>query len=50
MNQSFYGTPVSNTSVTDLIVATDAVLLAEPLEVMVMTVHEEAKPLRLQVS
>lgn len=49
IDQSSYGTPVTDTSATDLIIANDAVILAESLDVVVMALHEAAKFLRPQV-
>ena len=46
-DQSHCGASVDNTKITDLIFADDAVIFAESLEVLVMTLvalHEEAKP------
>ena len=42
-----------NTKTTDLVFANDAIIFAESLEVLMMALevlHEEAKPLGLQVS
>ena len=53
VDQSHCGASVGNTTVTDLVFADDAVILAESLEVLVLaleTLHEETKPLGLQVS
>lgn len=53
VDQSHCGASVGNTTVTDLVFADDAVILAESLEVLVLALealHEEAKPLGLQVS
>ena len=53
VDQSHCGASVGNTMVTDLVFADDAVILAESLEVLVLaleTLHEETKPLGLQVS
>ncbi len=52
-DQSHCGASVGNTTVGDLVFADDAVILAELLEVLVMALeilHEEAKPLGLEVS
>ena len=52
-DQSHCGASVGNSKVTDLVFADDAVILAESLEVLVMALevlHEEAKPLGLEVS
>ncbi|KAG0707250.1 Reticulon-4 receptor [Chionoecetes opilio] len=51
--QSDCGASVGNTKITDLVFADDAVIFAESLEVLVMALealHEEAKPLGLEVS
>ena len=51
--QSHSEESVSNTKITDLVFADDAVIFVELLEVLVMVLealHEEAKPLRLHVS
>ena len=53
VDQSHCGASVGNTRVTDLVFADDAVILSESLEVLVMALealHEEAKPLGLEVS
>ena len=53
VDRSHCGASVGNTKVTDLVFADDAVIFAESLEVLVMALdalHEEAKPLGLQVS
>ena len=52
MSQSHCGASFSNTKITDVVFVDDAVIFAESLEVLVMarTLHEEAKPLGLQVS
>ncbi|KAG0719411.1 ATP-dependent Clp protease proteolytic subunit, mitochondrial [Chionoecetes opilio] len=53
VDQSDCGASVSNTKITDLVFADDAVIFAESLEVLVMALealHEEAKPLGLEVS
>ncbi|KAG0714105.1 LINE-1 retrotransposable element ORF2 protein [Chionoecetes opilio] len=53
VNQSDCGASVGNTKITDLVFADDAVIFAESLEVLVMALealHEEAKPLGLEVS
>ncbi|KAG0727554.1 hypothetical protein GWK47_034452 [Chionoecetes opilio] len=53
VDQSDCGASVSNTKITDLVFADDAVIFAESLEVLVMALealHEEAKPLQLEVS
>ncbi len=52
-DQSHCGASVGNTKVSDLVFADDAVILAESIEVLVMALevlHEEAKPLGLEVS
>ena len=53
VNQSHCGASVGSTKITDHDFADDAVISAESLEVLVMALealHEEAKPLGLQVS
>ncbi|KAG0713167.1 CCR4-NOT transcription complex subunit 11 [Chionoecetes opilio] len=53
VDQSDCGASVGNTKITDLVFAYDAVIFAESLEVLVMALealHEEAKPLGLEVS
>ncbi|KAG0721057.1 CDPK-related kinase 5 [Chionoecetes opilio] len=53
VDQSDCGASVGNTKITDLAFADDAVIFAESLEVLVMALqalHEEAKPLGLEVS
>ncbi|KAG0713853.1 hypothetical protein GWK47_015271 [Chionoecetes opilio] len=53
VDQSDCGASVGNTKITDLVFADDAVIFAESLEVLVMALealHEEAKPLELEVS
>ncbi|KAG0713021.1 hypothetical protein GWK47_017152 [Chionoecetes opilio] len=53
VDQSDCGTSLGNTKITDLVFADDAVIFAESLEVLVMALdvlHEEAKPLGLEVS
>ena len=53
VDQSHCGASVGNTKITDLVFADDAVILAESLEVLVLALealHEDAKPLGLQVS
>ncbi|KAG0707868.1 hypothetical protein GWK47_024109 [Chionoecetes opilio] len=53
VDQSDCGASVGNTKFTDLVFADDAVIFAEYLEVLVMALealHEEAKPLGLEVS
>ncbi|KAG0719065.1 Retrovirus-related Pol polyprotein from type-1 retrotransposable element R2 [Chionoecetes opilio] len=53
VNQSDCGASVGNTKITDLVFADDAVIFAESLEVLGMALealHEEAKPLGLEVS
>ncbi|KAG0728970.1 Exportin-6-B [Chionoecetes opilio] len=53
VDQSDCGASVGNTKITDLVFADDAVIFAESLEVLVMALealHEEAKPLGLEVS
>ncbi|KAG0710480.1 hypothetical protein GWK47_022710 [Chionoecetes opilio] len=53
VDQSDCGASVGNTKITDLVFADDTVIFAESLEVLVMALealHEEAKPLRLEVS
>ncbi|KAG0716716.1 Serine/threonine-protein kinase pelle [Chionoecetes opilio] len=53
VDQSDCGASVGNTKITDLVFADDAVIFAESLEVLVMALealHEEAKPLKLEVS
>ncbi|KAG0720514.1 putative uncharacterized transposon-derived protein F52C9.6 [Chionoecetes opilio] len=53
VDQSDCGSSVGNTKITDLVFADDAVIFAESLEVLVMALealHEEAKPLGLEVS
>ncbi|KAG0711101.1 putative uncharacterized transposon-derived protein F52C9.6 [Chionoecetes opilio] len=53
VDQSDCGASVDNTKITDLVFADDAVIFAESLEVLVMALealHEEAKPLGLEVS
>ncbi|KAG0720368.1 hypothetical protein GWK47_048652 [Chionoecetes opilio] len=52
-NQSDCGASLGNTKITDLVFADDAVIFAESLEVLGMALealHEEAKPLGLEVS
>ncbi|KAG0720918.1 hypothetical protein GWK47_047474 [Chionoecetes opilio] len=52
-HQSDCGASVGNTKITDLVFADDAIICAESLEVLVMALealHEEAKPLGLEVS
>ncbi|KAG0724267.1 putative uncharacterized transposon-derived protein F52C9.6 [Chionoecetes opilio] len=49
----YYSYSLGNTKITDLVFADDAVIFAESLEVLVMALealHEEAKPLGLEVS
>ena len=53
VDQSHCGASVGNAKITDLVFADDAVIFAESLEVLVMALealHEETKPLGLQVS
>lgn len=53
VDQSHCGASVGNAKITDLVFADDAVILAESLGVLVLaleTLHEDAKPLGLQVS
>ncbi|KAG0711504.1 hypothetical protein GWK47_020476 [Chionoecetes opilio] len=53
VNQIDCGASLGNTKITDLVFADDAVIFAESLEVLVMALealHEEAKPLGLEVS
>ncbi|KAG0721144.1 hypothetical protein GWK47_006512 [Chionoecetes opilio] len=53
VDQSDCGASVGNTKITDLVFADDAVIFAESLEVLGMALealHEEAKPLGLEVS
>ncbi|KAG0726185.1 LINE-1 retrotransposable element ORF2 protein [Chionoecetes opilio] len=53
VDQSDCGASVGNTKIADLVFADDAVIFAESLEVLVMALealHEEAKPLGLEVS
>ncbi|KAG0710593.1 putative uncharacterized transposon-derived protein F52C9.6 [Chionoecetes opilio] len=53
VDQSDCGASVGNTKITDLVFADDAVIFPESLEVLVMALealHEEAKPLGLEVS
>ncbi|KAG0730410.1 Gypsy retrotransposon integrase-like protein 1 [Chionoecetes opilio] len=53
VDQSDCGASIGNTKITDLVFADDAVIFAESLEVLVMALkalHEEAKPLGLEVS
>ena len=53
VEQSHCGASVGNTEITDLVFADDAVIFVESLEVLVMALealHEEVKPLGLQVS
>ncbi|KAG0729684.1 hypothetical protein GWK47_029822 [Chionoecetes opilio] len=53
VDQSDCGASVGNTKITDLVFADDAVIFAESLEGLVMALealHEEAKPLGLEVS
>ncbi|KAG0720572.1 putative aarF domain-containing protein kinase 1 [Chionoecetes opilio] len=53
VDQSDCGASLGNTKITDLVFADDAVIFAESLEVLVMALealHEEAKPLGLEVS
>ncbi|KAG0712224.1 hypothetical protein GWK47_018960 [Chionoecetes opilio] len=53
VDQSDCEASVGNTKITDLVFADDAVIFAESLEVLVMALealHEEAKPLGLEVS
>ena len=53
VDHSHCGASVGNAKITDLVFADDAVILAESLEVLVLaleTLHEDAKPLGLQVS
>ncbi|KAG0713677.1 hypothetical protein GWK47_015678 [Chionoecetes opilio] len=53
VDQSDCGASVGNTKITDLVLADDAVIFAKSLEVLVMALealHEEAKPLGLEVS
>ncbi|KAG0726800.1 DNA-directed RNA polymerases I, II, and III subunit RPABC2 [Chionoecetes opilio] len=53
VDRSNCGASVGNTKITDLVFADDAVIFAESLEVLVMALealHEEAKPLGLEVS
>ena len=48
VDQSHCGASVSNTKITDLVFADDAVIFAESLKVLVMdleALHEEEKPL-----
>ncbi|KAG0710422.1 DNA polymerase alpha catalytic subunit [Chionoecetes opilio] len=53
VDQSVCRASLGNTKITDLVFADDAVIFAESLEVLVMALealHEEAKPLGLEVS
>ncbi|KAG0727541.1 Leucine-rich PPR motif-containing protein, mitochondrial [Chionoecetes opilio] len=53
VDQSDCGASLGNTKIADLVFADDAVIFAESLEVLVMALkglHEEAKPLGLEVS
>ena len=53
VDQSHCGTSVGNTKIIDLVFADNGVIFAESLEVLMMALealHEEAKPLGLQVS
>ncbi|KAG0714353.1 Ubiquitin carboxyl-terminal hydrolase 46 [Chionoecetes opilio] len=53
VDQSDCGASIGNTKITDLVFADDAVIFAESLEVLAMALealHEEAKPLGLEVS
>ncbi|KAG0730593.1 Retrovirus-related Pol polyprotein from type-2 retrotransposable element R2DM [Chionoecetes opilio] len=53
VDQRDCGASIGNTKITDLVFADDAVIFAESLEVLVMALealHEEAKPLGLEVS
>ncbi|KAG0730163.1 Nucleoporin SEH1-A [Chionoecetes opilio] len=53
VDQSDCGASLGNTKITDLVFAEDAVIFADSLEVLVMALealHEEAKPLGLEVS
>ena len=53
MNQSQFVASVDNTNITDLFFADAAVILAESLELLVLSLEilqQEAKPLKLQVS
>ena len=53
MDQSHCRASIGNTKVTDLVLADDALIFAESLEVQVMALEalpKEAKPLGLQVS
>ena len=53
MDQSHCGASVGKTKITNLVFADDAVIFAESLEVLMMVLealHEETKPLGLQVS
>ncbi|KAG0710151.1 Protein phosphatase 1F [Chionoecetes opilio] len=53
VDQSDCGASVGNTKITDLVFADDSIIFAESLEVLVMALealHEEAKPLGLEVS
>ncbi|KAG0725708.1 hypothetical protein GWK47_038100 [Chionoecetes opilio] len=52
VDQNDFGASLGNTRITDFILAADAVLLAESLEVLVMALdalHEEANPLGFEV-
>ena len=52
MDQSHCRGSVSNTKITYLVLANDAVIFAESLEILVMALealHKEAKPLELEV-
>ena len=53
VDQSHYGASIGNLRITDLVFADDAVIFPESLKVLLMAfeaLHEEAKPLGLQVS
>ena len=53
MQNSHCGASVSNTEITDFVLADDAAIFAESLEILVMVLealHEEVEPLGLKVS
>lgn len=53
MNQHPYGASITNTWVTDPVSADEAVILAKPLQLLLLTlkaVHELVKPLKRLVS
>ena len=52
VDQNHCGASIGNTKITDLVIANDAVIFAESLEVLVIALkarHKEAKSLGLQV-